>query len=296
MAFLSDTKNKNTTDDVFPKKKVRLLFVGDMMFDRWIRETSARKNTEFIFSGVEELLSGKDLVVGNLEGPITDQASVSVGSEIGSRENYVFTFPPETAEMLREKNIRLVNLGNNHILNFGEKGLEGTKKYLIEAGVNFFGNAGENREVKRFWIENIGGIRIGFLNYNQFAKNPEDDISDDLAAMKEIKPDFTVVYTHWGTEYAPTPDEKEKKLAHEFIDQGADFVIGSHPHVVQEKEEYKGKMIYYSLGNFIFDQYFRPDTQKGEAVEVELEENKIPVFYEHEVDMRSDGRTVSTQI
>lgn len=73
---------------------------------------------------------------------------------------------------------------------------------------------------------------------------------------------------HWGEEYSTKPNELQKKLAHSFIDAGADMVIGAHPHVVQTNEIYKGKHIYYSLGNYIFDQWFRPEVKKGLGVEV----------------------------
>jgi len=89
-----------------------------------------------------------------------------------------------------------------------------------------------------------------------------------------------------------TPSERTKELAHEFIDNGADLVIGSHPHVIQTKEVYKGKAIYYSLGNFIFDQYFSPYTQKGLAVEVELGSQGSLDLKEYTVEMKNSGQTV----
>ena len=88
---------------------------------------------------------------------------------------------------------------------------------------------------------------------------------------RESQADIIIVYTHWGTEYKTESAENIKNLGRRFIDSGADMVIGTHPHVTQPMEEYKGKRIYYSLGNFIFDQYFSPETKKGLAAEVRID-------------------------
>ncbi|MDH4330039.1 MAG: CapA family protein [Candidatus Moranbacteria bacterium] len=270
-------------------RKASVLFVGDMMFDRWIRQVTERKGIDFVLGGVDRVLEKNDLVVGNLEGPITGNESVSVGTEFGSRENYIFTFPPETASNLQKKNIRLVSLGNNHIWNFGTDGLAETKKHLSNAGVEFFGDTGEDGE--RFVVREINGIKIAFVNFNQFARKGRENVMGDLEAVKSLKPDFVVVYAHWGKEYEGRPEEETVALARAFVDDGADAVIGSHPHVVQTKEEYKEKMIYYSLGNFVFDQYFEDETQRGMIVEVEFDSSGKLNFQEHDTEMGPSGQT-----
>ena len=253
-----------TSEETKPETKI--LFVGDMMFDRYIRQVESKNGNEFVFEKVKNLLSGEDLVVGNLEGPITENVSKSVGTEFGSKENYIFTFNPEIAKTLFKKNIKLVNIGNNHILNFEENGVEQTKKYLDGAGIKYFGNV--EHDERNIGVE-INEINIGFINYNQFS---QIDIQQTLKSIEETKKryDIVVVYAHWGIEYEKNASQKSKEFAHQFVDAGADLVIGTHPHVVQGKEEYKGKQIYYSLGNFIFDQYFNPDATQGLAVEVKI--------------------------
>lgn len=248
------------------KPEAKILFVGDMMFDRYIRQEQNKNGNEFVFDKVKNLLSGEDLVVGNLEGPITDNISKSVGTEFGSRENYIFTFNPEIAKTLFQENIKSVNIGNNHIFNFKEGGVEQTKKYLDGASIKYFGNVGHDE--RNIGME-INEINVGFVNYNQFS---QIDVAQTLKSIEEMKKrsNLVIVYAHWGMEYEKNALEKTKELARQFVDAGADLVIGSHPHVVQEKEEYKGKMIYYSLGNFIFDQYFNPDATQGLAVEVKI--------------------------
>ncbi len=270
-------------------KPVKILFVGDMMFDRYIRQTAERKGSDFVFAGVKEILAGNDLVVGNLEGPITDKASVSVGSEIGARDNYIFTFNPDVASELWKNNVKLVNIGNNHILNFGNDGLTQTKENLQNNKVDFFGDpAGE----KRIAVWNQKGLKLAFVSYNQFEKDGVAKTLADIKAAKQMNADEVVLYAHWGTEFVGQSDAKIKDLAHGFIDSGADLIIGSHPHVVQDKEQYQGKMIYYSLGNFIFDQYFSFETQQGLAVQLEIDTKKQTTFKELPVTMKANGQTI----
>ncbi|MBU2025318.1 MAG: CapA family protein [Patescibacteria group bacterium] len=279
------------------KDEIKLLFVGDMMFDRWIREVIEKKGLGFVFSGAGDRLREVDLVVGNLEGPITDKSSVSAGTVFGDKRHMVFTFSSKVARGLRENNIRLVNLGNNHILNFGMDGLEETRRYLDAVGVRYFGNIGEASEDAaggdwRRVIEEVDGVKIGFCNYNGFAAHAREKVLEDIEFLNE-RADLVVVYAHWDREYKKSPSGETRILAREFISRGADLVIGSHPHVIGEKENYQGKMIYYSLGNFIFDQYFSPETRRGLVVEVTIgREDQSMEFEEQEIFLEKDGRTV----
>lgn len=270
------------------KDKIKILFLGDLMFDRWIRQVSEKRGDDFVFQKVEKLFQSEDLVVGNLEGPITDKSSVSVASELGDHNNYIFTFPPQTAEILARENIKLVSLGNNHILNQGQAGLTETEKYLDSFGVSYFCT-----DDLRFRIYDLRNIKIAFVCHNQFEDNAADKTLEDIKTAKKSNVDLVILYTHWGVEFASDPSQKIKNLAHEFIDNGADLIIGSHPHVVQTKEIYKGKTIYYSLGNFIFDQYFRDDTQKGIGVEAAIDPATKKIdFKEYNFSLLKNGQTV----
>ncbi|MDD3679599.1 MAG: CapA family protein, partial [Candidatus Shapirobacteria bacterium] len=122
------TKNDVSLEN--DQTKVRLLFGGDLMFDRHIRLAGQNLGYDFVFSDLKELFFDYDLVIANLEGPITDNASVSLGTMPGTPQNFIFTFDPQVAGLLADHNIRIVCLGNNHILNFGQKGLDSTKQYL----------------------------------------------------------------------------------------------------------------------------------------------------------------------
>jgi poly-gamma-glutamate synthesis protein (capsule biosynthesis protein) len=274
-----------------PENGVSILFLGDMMFDRYIRQIGEKKGYSFPFQKVVSLLANNDLVVGNLEGPITNNQSVSLDSKMGEKNNYIFTFDPKLAKTLAEENIKLVNIGNNHIANFGSSGIENTRDYLTQSGVDFFGDP--EKIDKRMTFKNVKWLNIAFVNYNQFVLNGKQKTVDDISKAKNVKADMIIIYTHWGKEFVDQPDQKIKELAHEFVDAGADLIIGTHPHVVQSKEEYKGKMIYYSLGNFIFDQYFDPKTQTGLAVQITIiPMNKKIEFKEFQIKMKNNGQSL----
>jgi poly-gamma-glutamate capsule biosynthesis protein CapA/YwtB (metallophosphatase superfamily) len=296
------TKNNNNitpeqaaptqTDDIQSKKQIKILFVGDMMFDRYVREgvkKYGKGNYDFIFEKIKDKLAGYDLVVGNLEGPITDKSSVSVGTAMDAKENLKFTFDPAVAKALVDNNIKLVDLGNNHILNQGDDGIIQTKKYLDEAGVQYFGDTGSSDQ--EFLIKNIGGTKIGFVNYNYSVSGSFEKAIEDIKNLK-TKSDIVVVCPHWGTEYkVGDPGQKIRSEAYQLIDAGADLIVGGHPHVVQTSEEHKGKKIYYSLGNFVFDQYFQKETMEGLGVELTVDPDLEMEFNELKFEMNKRGQT-----
>ena len=272
-----------------PQPRASLLFLGDLMFDRHIRRVAARKGHDFILAEVGEFLRDHDLVVANLEGPITDAPPVSLDAKWNEPRHYAFTFDKDLAPALKRHGITLVNLGNNHILDFGPEGLEATRRYLDLAGVEHFGDPPAGGP--RFLIKQINGIKVGLLNYNQFSARDLSDTLSDLRTLRS-RADLVMVYAHWGLEYGKTPGEDQIETAHALIDHGADLIIGSHPHVIQEKEIYRGKRIYYSLGNFIFDQYFRPATRRGLAVKVAIDPKDLGLsFQEFRLIMDRSGQT-----
>lgn len=155
----------------------------------------------------------------------------------------------------------------------GELGLEETKEFLAKANINFVGHP--IRCDKDFLFEKN---EIIFLAFNKtFPFNCSDrEILEIVRKIKNSQPKkFLVVIFHWGEEYQLKSSIVQKNLAHQLIEAGANLIIGSHPHVVQEIEEYKGKLIFYSLGNFIFDLYFSKETQEGLAVGLEIYPEKV---------------------
>lgn len=272
--------------------RAEILFGGDLMFDRTIRTTIDEKGGDFIFSCIEPTLRAADIVVANLEGPITSTSSKSVGSPVGGEWNYTFTFATSTAQLLARHNIRLVNLGNNHIMNFSRWGLEETKRYLDDAQVHYFGDP-DALEEDRVARMDIGGVPFSFVNWSDWTSDKTDHTVAQV--KKEVESGrVVVVYTHWGEEYVP-PVPRVRALAHQFVDAGAAIVIGSHPHIVQEHEVYEGKDIYYSLGNFVFDQYWNDEVSHGLLLKVAFNRSGVESVKEIPVVLGKDRRTCLVQ-
>jgi poly-gamma-glutamate capsule biosynthesis protein CapA/YwtB (metallophosphatase superfamily) len=267
-----------------------LLFGGDVMLDRHIRQKAAVAGYSPILADFLELTAKVDAVVVNLEGPISDFPSRSIGSAVGSPNNFLFTFEPAVTGFLKEYNISIVNLGNNHILNFGASGLKQTYENLDRAGIEHFGFVGASERPSTL-ITTIKEVRFGFVNYNQFLPGGYEQALADIA---KVRPEVAVVivHPHWGLEYKPTANQVIRNQAHAFIDAGADLIIGAHPHVVQQSEVYQGKTIYYSLGNFVFDQYFEEAVRSGKLVEATFDPETLePSFVEFNTWLEKDGTT-----
>ena len=276
-------KNTSYVTGYFTDKKIvkdkqvgrvaSLLFFGDVMLDRQNRVLMDRKGVGFFTAKLERLFWGQDLNVVNLEGPITDKPSVSVGQPVENPNHFRFTFDPEQAiNFLQANRINLVNIGNNHILNFHKDGLEQTEKILTKNNIGYFGDP--LGLAKMSTVKNVGGQKIAFVNYNQFVGFSPEQVIEIIKNLK-TKSDFVIVYPHWGQEYKLVNNERQQKLAHRFIDAGADLIIGAHPHVVQPIEIYKNKAIFYSLGNFVFDQYFSEDVKSILGVGALLEDGQV---------------------
>lgn len=270
---------------------VKMLFGGDLMFDRTIRQKAEKEGYEFILKPLEELFAQYDVVVANLEGPITTAASRSVNSAIGSTNNYIFTFDPKVLELLRKNHFTIVNIGNNHIGNFGKSGIEETKNFLKQGNIHYFGNTGyEESESERVNFQQFGQNTFAFVNMNQFVEGGFETGIEDVQFARN-KANTVVVFTHWGNEYQPVANQVIVNQAHQLIDAGADLIIGTHPHVTQQTEEYKGKFIYYSLGNFVFDQYFSAETQHGLLVGVEIMWDGSMKFSDIPIQLQKNGQT-----
>ena len=271
-----------------PTGDANILFVGDMFFDRYIRKISNTAGGDFIFSCIYPFLAGSDYVVGNLEGPITEHDSVSLGTNPGDDGHFQFTFSPETAELLKRNNIKAVTIGNNHIYNFGAGGIASTKEYLEKSGIGYFGGVKGNEPVFR---KELNGISFSFIGYNQFGGDTPEAVAEKIKSEHEVGRSV-IVFAHWGEEYS-TSTAGISSIARLFADNGARAVIGSHPHIVLPKEYIGNTLVYYSLGNFIFDQYWNADVSRGLTVLLHIPselDSKISVT-EYPVILQTDGRT-----
>jgi poly-gamma-glutamate capsule biosynthesis protein CapA/YwtB (metallophosphatase superfamily) len=268
-------------------QQATILFGGDMMFDRTVRTAIDRLGADQIFSCIDSTLADSDAVVANLEGPITDHISVSVGSIVGAPNNFVFTFPDSTAQLLAHNHIAFVNLGNNHIANFGFTGVQNTIDALAAEHIAYFGDP-ISRTVA---TTSINDLPIAFINYNEFFEAPGGSASTTVYQIREYKSlgYLPIVYTHWGIEYATSSPEYVHELAHEFVDAGAVAVIGSHPHVIEESELYNNAPIYYSLGNFVFDQYWNGEVTHGLLVKLTLDRSGVKEIKEIPITIGTDS-------
>jgi len=274
--------------DILPAPQAHVLFGGDMMFDRSIRAAAVQHGGDYLFACLDPLFSKADLVVANLEGPITDNASISLDSLPGDGNNYTFTFPTTTAPLLYAHHVGLVSIGNNHIMNFSRDGLEQTKAYLQAAGVQYFGDP-DAVEADRVARLSVNGIPFSFVNWSDWTSDNTDHTAAQVRAEKEAGR-VVVVYTHWGEEYVP-PLDRVRRLAHSFVDAGADIVVGGHPHIVQENEVYQGKHIYYSLGNLIFDQYWNEAVSHGLMLDVTFDKTGVQNITEIPVQLQRNRQT-----
>lgn len=248
-----------------------ILFVGDIMLDRTIRKDGEVYGYDSLFSCLKDEFSKYDEVVGNLEGTVTNFTSVSRDAAYEAPESFRFTFDPEAVHTLVEIGLSIVSIANNHIRDFGEQGIEQTILNTNQMNLLTFGDPRSSVE-KRYAIKDIKGTKIAFIPYNHFFGTKEQTIKD-LEVTRNIS-DLQIVFAHWGDEYVKA-NINQKNTAHEFVDNGADLVIGAHPHVIQESEVYKEVPIYYSLGNFIFDQYWEEAVRNGLGVVVTFENKKI---------------------
>jgi poly-gamma-glutamate synthesis protein (capsule biosynthesis protein) len=257
-----------------------------MFFDRQIRFVSDYNGPDFPFSCIDPLLSSADMVVGNMEGPVTNNPSVSLGTVPGSTNNYKFTFPTTTPQVLLRHNVQVVSIGNNHLLNFGYDGLAQTHHYLADAGLNYFGGVKGSEPVYQTEVQ---GIPLSFVGFNAFGGADPADVAKTVAQEKKDGR-VVVVFSHWGTEYSTNADEM-RPWATLFAASGAAAVIGAHPHVVGLREQIGSTSVYYSLGNFIFDQYFSAGVTHGLAVMLTIGKDGVVGSQEYPVVLERDGRT-----
>lgn len=199
-----------------------------------------KKDPGYFFQGVRDVFAADDLTVINMEGTLTE-------SDTRQDKTYAFKGDPKYTEILTAGNVDAANLANNHSKDYGEQSYTDTIQYLESAGIATFG-------YDRTSVLDIKGIKVGLVGIYVLADGMErqQQLIDNIQSVKNQGAQVVIVSFHWGTEKATYPDDIQKTLAHIAVDNGADLVVGHHPHVLQGIEEYNGKNIVYSLGNFCF--------------------------------------------
>lgn len=259
--------------------EITISLTGDIMLSRGVQRYLEEYGYDYPYEDVSELFLQDDLTIGNLECPITDN-----GNNANKAKRFLFKADKDNAAALKRAGFDCLNLANNHTMDYMSSGLHDTMACLDEQGLAYVG-ASENAALKKPYIFEKHGIRVGVLAYSAlpaegyfFNKDKPTiqyistmDFSGMEEDIAEAECDFLIIYFHWGIEYQPYKSDTQELIAKKAIDSGADFVVGAHPHVLQEPELYKDKYIYYSLGNFIFDKQIPPGTDETMILQLTLD-------------------------
>lgn len=239
---------ESETDTEGEPAEILLSFTGDCIlgtdeFFAWDTGLPAYYNLygpEYFLKNVRSIFEEDDLTIVNMEGTLTEETT-------RVDKQFAFKGDPEYVKILTSSSVEAANIANNHSHDYGEKSFQDTVQTLEENGIKTFG-------YDDVAVLEVKGIRVGMFGIYELDDHLEriPQVKQDIAKLKDQNVDIIVAVFHWSNELVTVPDENQVTLAHLAIDEGADVVVGHHPHVVQGIDEYKGKMIAYSLGNFCF--------------------------------------------
>ena len=200
----------------------------------------AVQDPAYFFQNVQPVFARDDLTIVNMEGTLTEETT-------REPKQFAFKGDAEYAKILTAGAVETANLANNHSFDYGKKSYEDTITALEAEGISSFG-------YERTAVMDIKGVKVGLAGVYELAEHIDckQDLLDNIASLKEQGAQIIIVSFHWGQEKENVPSDVQVELAHAAVDNGADLVLGHHPHVLQGIEEYKGKNIVYSLGNFCF--------------------------------------------
>lgn len=200
----------------------------------------AVQDPAYFFQNVQPVFAQDDLTIVNMEGTLAEETT-------REPKQFAFKGDAEYAKILTAGAVETANLANNHSFDYGKKSYEDTITALEAEGISSFG-------YERTAVMDIKGVKVGLAGVYELAEHIDckQDLLDNIASLKEQGAQIIIVSFHWGQEKENVPNDVQVELAHAAVDNGADLVLGHHPHVLQGIEEYKGKNIVYSLGNFCF--------------------------------------------
>ncbi|HHV29900.1 CapA family protein [Acetivibrio mesophilus] len=295
---VSDTVYNTLQPTATPVAEIKIVAVGDILLGRGVgmRLKSGNKDYIYPFLEVKDILKKGDVVFCNLEESITDSTHSLTGIKDGGK--YVLKNDVEAIEGLKFAGFNLMNLANNHILDYYERGLFDTMEILDKNGIKYAG-AGKNiEEAKKPAIMEVKGMKVGMLAYTDMAEvvykgNPnykfaagqdkpgvaprplkfDDSIKKDIEQVRD-EVDILIVSLHWGVEESFEVLPEQREFAYSLLDNGVDVILGHHPHQFQGIEIYNGKPIIYSMGNFIFDQN-DPENQESFIITMDYKGNKL---------------------
>ena len=288
-----NTLPATTLSHTIKSKVTRISAVGDIMLGGTAEPVLNEYGYDYPFEKINHLLQGSDIVIGNLEGPLTTHET-----PYSTDKTFLFKTPPDkVAPALKKAGFTIMNLANNHILDYGTRGLKDTIQALEANQLQHLGTGENLQQARNSLIVESQGYKIGFLSYSlTFPKSfwathktpgtafgHEHEIRTDVRQLKQLT-DLVVVSFHWGREKTTSLREYQPILAHAAIDEGASFIIGHHPHVLQAIEKYKHGIILYSLGNFTFGSYSKNSAVSVVATLI-LENGKINKLELHPINV-----------
>lgn len=257
-------------------ERIKLTFVGDIINAGKVAAVVEQHGYGYPYTYVEELFREDDITIANLETPITSR-----GVPVTDKE-FVYKSSPKMAPAMKAAGIDIVNLANNHILDQGEQGLLDTFSVLEKSEIDYVGAGKDIEEAYSPVIVQKKGISVAVFGFSRvipevswYAGKDKPGVAatyDPVRAVEAIKKvrdqvDLIVVIPHWGKEKVDEPVDYQRSLAKAYIDAGADLIVGGHPHVLQGFENYNGKWIVYSMGNFIFTRAEQPKTWETMVLE-----------------------------
>ena len=255
---------------------LEIVFTGDILLDRGVRQVIEHHGVDHLFSdGIDSVFRSAQIVVGNLESPATK-------IETPVYKRFIFRGEPEWLDALKRHGITHLNLANNHSIDQGRKGLLDTWQNIVKVGMTPLG-AGENmqeaakpvllsEQPRKVWL--VPSLRLALENYayltNQpcVSQEPMDSLLERVHRLRTADSTAVIIVSlHWGGEHTLQPVPLQRLEAHQIVLAGADALVCHHTHTLQTIEDYHGHPIYYSVGNFIFDQ---PKPLNSEACMVRL--------------------------
>ena len=241
---------------------LNIIFTGDILLDRGVRRVINHHGVDHLFSdGIDSVFRSAQIVVGNLECPATKIESPVF-------KQYIFRSEPEWLDTLRQHGITHLNLANNHSIDQGREGLLDTKQNIEEAGMVPIGAGASMQEAagpvllasspRKVWL--VPSLRLALENYAYLtdkpcvSQEPMDSLMQRVFQLRKVDSTAVIIVSlHWGGEHTLKPVPRQRMEAHQLILAGADALICHHTHTLQTIETFRGKPIYYSIGNFIFD-------------------------------------------
>lgn len=254
---------------------LKIVFTGDVLLDRGVDNTIERIGVEALFDGVRSVFDDADEVVINLECPLANR-------ETPVNKKYIFRADTSYASQLRRAGVTIANMANNHTMDQGMMGLESTAEALQNAGIETLGYGESIKPLvlhkKGIDVALFGSCTLPIENWIYGKGISQVSIFNLCSAIADYRKTNRkakiIIVLHWGVEMQTTPSPRQQIEARRLIAAGADAIIGHHPHVVQPARQISSRTVWFSLGNFVFDQHY-PEARKAQMACLEIYRDTI---------------------